>query len=222
MPLKKIANKFVIAAEYIAGEWRSIFQPSRYHIKRGYTHRKSVPHFDDTALTDEYQKEVYELARLYADKYNYTNILDIGCGSGYKLLHQFPDSNTIGAEVKPTYDFLIKTYPHRKWADIMQPGSLPAQTDIIICADVIEHIIDPDQLINTIKAIDFKLLFISTPERILTTGKYHYGPAYNECHVREWSAAEFHAYISEHFNVLKHFITDIENATQLLIGEPKQ
>lgn len=222
MPLKKIANKFVIAALYIAGECRALFQPSRYYIRKGYIHRKSVPHFDDTALTDEYQKEVYEMARLYADQYNYTNILDIGCGSGYKLLHGFPDSNTIGAEIKPTYDFLIKTYPNRKWVNMMEPGSLPQQTDMIICADVIEHLTDPDQLINTIKAIDFKLLFISTPERVLMTGKYHYGPPYNECHVREWSAGEFHAYLSTHFTILKHFITDIENATQLLICEHKQ
>jgi 2-polyprenyl-3-methyl-5-hydroxy-6-metoxy-1,4-benzoquinol methylase len=217
MPVKKIINKFVIAALYLAGACRALFQPSKYHIKRGYIHRNSVPHYDDTGRTDEYQKEVYELARLYADQHHYTQVLDIGCGSGYKLLQQFPDHDTIGAEVNPTYDFLIKTYPDHKWVNILEQGVLPQQTDLIICADVIEHLIDPDQLIATIKAIDFKLLFISTPERILMTGKYHYGPAYNECHVREWSAAEFHAYIAEHFTVLNHFITDIENATQLLI-----
>ncbi len=222
MLLKKIVNKFVIAALYFSGKCRAIFQQSSYHIKPGYIHRKKISYFDDTNLTDEYQKEVYEQARFYLDKFGYNNILDIGCGSGYKLLQHFSHCNTVGSDISPTYEYLTNKYPDRVWVNALSNKGIPAKTDIIICADVIEHVLNPDSLLQFINTIDFELLFLSTPERNLISGKFHYGPAYNQCHIREWTAKELRNYVSQFFHVEAHMITNIEDATQLIICKKKR
>lgn len=52
-------------------------------------------HFDDTRMTDEYQKDVYTLAKLLLRKMALKmrvsgkdmDVIDVGCGSGWKLVH---------------------------------------------------------------------------------------------------------------------------------------
>ncbi|WP_207515405.1 class I SAM-dependent methyltransferase [Longitalea luteola] len=206
---------------YILGRCRGLFSTSSFGIKGGYRHRKKEVYWDDTSFTDECQKEVYELARFYLDKYGYKNVLDIGCGSGFKLLRYFSDCNTAGVEVDATYKFLKEKYPDRVWINADQAGQMPQKTDIIICADVIEHLINPDDLLKLIKDIHFELLFLSTPERKICRGWLDYGPPANIHHVREWNAKEFSRYIAPHFDILAHMITNVADATQLLICKRK-
>jgi len=215
--LKKIFRRFEVTILFFIGKFESILYESEYYIKRGYRTRKKALHCDDTQHTDEYQKQVYELAGFYLKKYGYKNVIDIGCGSGYKLIEYFSDCNTVGVDVEQTYQFLKQKYPDRVWIDAANPKQIPKNTDIIICSDVIEHVTDPDTLLELIKGIDFKVLFISTPERDFVRGWYHYGPPDNECHIREWNAKEFRKYINVHFDIISHQITNIEDATQLLI-----
>jgi 2-polyprenyl-3-methyl-5-hydroxy-6-metoxy-1,4-benzoquinol methylase len=215
--LRKIFRRVEVTILYFLGKIRAVYSESKYEIKRGYIHRTRSLYFDDTPLKDEYQKEVYELARFYLDKYGYKNVLDIGCGSGYKLLQFFHDCNTVGTDISPTYEFLTTTYPDRIWVNALQIEKYPAATDMVICADVIEHIVNPDELLTLIRKIDFRILFISTPERSMVRGWYDYGPPENICHVREWNAKEFRRYIAKHFQIVSHQITNVEDATQLLI-----
>jgi methylase of polypeptide subunit release factors len=64
-------------------------KPDEYFIKQDYEIRPENAFFDDTPLTDEYQDEVYQHARLIADRDSLTSVCDIGCGSGFKLLNIF-------------------------------------------------------------------------------------------------------------------------------------
>jgi 2-polyprenyl-3-methyl-5-hydroxy-6-metoxy-1,4-benzoquinol methylase len=192
-----------------------------YGIKPGYRHRKKIMYWDDTGLTDEFQKEVYELARFHLDKNGYQKVLDIGCGSGYKLMHFFGDCDTVGIEVDKTVAFLKSKYPDRVWINAAQTSQVPKNADIIICADVIEHLANPDELLDLIGSIDFKLLFISTPERKIMRGWLDYGPPEHVYHIREWNATEFRRYVGARFHVISHQVTDVENATQLLICRKK-
>jgi SAM-dependent methyltransferase len=217
----KVFRRIEVTFLYITGKLRALFSHSRYNIKRGYRHRDKAVYFDDTALKDEYQREVYELARFYLNKYHYTNVVDIGCGSGYKLLQFFSDYDTTGIEVSPTYEFLLAKYPGRKWINALHKEQYPSVADVIICADVIEHLEDPDELIETISNMEFKFLFLSTPERDLARGWYDYGPPDNTAHVREWNAKELRQYISNYFEIVSHQVTNIEDATQLLICRKK-
>jgi 2-polyprenyl-3-methyl-5-hydroxy-6-metoxy-1,4-benzoquinol methylase len=215
--LSKVWRRVEVSAKFIAGKIRAPFSQSHYGIKRGFIHRKQAVYFDDTSLKDEYQREVYELARFYLDKYGYKNVLDIGCGSGYKLLQFFSDCDTTGIDVSPTYEFLKTKYPDRNWVNALEKDSYPTAVDVIICADVIEHLEDPDELMETMSKIQFSLLFLSTPERNLARGWHDYGPPDNTAHIREWSAKELRSYVSGYFKVIAHQVTNIDDATQLLI-----
>lgn len=218
---QKIVRRIEVTVLYFLGKARGVLAPGRFGIKRGYRHRKEEIFWDDTPHTDECQKEVYELARFYLDKYGYKQVLDIGCGSGYKLMQQFAEYPTVGVEVGTTHAFLQQKYPDRVWVNAAQPDEIPRQTDLIICSDVIEHVVDPDEMLQLISKIDFKLLFLSTPDRDLVRGWYSYGPPENKCHIREWNTKEFRRYVARHFDIISHQITHVEDATQLLICKKK-
>lgn len=185
-------------------------------IKSGYVHRTHEVYFDDTSYKDEWQKEVYQHARRIADAYQYQTILDFGCGSAFKLINNFDQFNTIGIDLPQTVEYLRSTYPDRTWTSSFE---VHRNVDIFIAADVIEHMLDPDILIDYIKACSPKEIILSTPDRDLSVrylGGSADGPPNNGWHVREWNSDEFNRYISSHFTVLRQFITNEQQATQLI------
>lgn len=192
-----------------------------FSIKPGYHHATSAEQLDATLSTDEWQKEVYELAKKIANINNYDNILDVGCGSGYKLVHMLGRYNTTGIEVNPTFSWLQKKYPDRNWLlfDDVSPQSL--QTDLIVCADVIEHLSNPDDLLDFISDINFKKLVISTPERDAVAGRNDFGPPENTAHFREWNAVEFKNYLRQWFVVKEQEVFNTKSVTQVVVCEKK-
>jgi hypothetical protein len=185
-----------------------------YSIKEGYKVRLNNMFYNDTGMKDEWQKEVYVYARQQFDIHKLTSVWDIGTGSGFKLLKYFNDVKTLGTDLTPTVDWLKKTYPDKEWSDSFDVFH---GYDMIICSDVIEHIPDPDPLLDTIEAANPKLIVFSTPDRMLFP-KGHDGPPDNICHVREWTTFEFGDYISSRFQVLDHFISNEKQATQCLLA----
>ena len=188
-----------------------------YNIKRGYIHKEKYVYFDDTSNTDKWQQEVYAKALEYAEKDNLNTIIDFGCGSAYKLKKYFNDYQTTGIDISPTYEFLKKTYPKDNWLNFGDFDMASLSGDIVICSDVIEHVLDPDVLLNNIKKIkNVKYIFISTPDRNLIYSE-RFGPPYNPSHIREWTFEELETYIGEHFDVIEHMITNRKQWTQLII-----
>lgn len=169
-----------------------------YCIDPSYTHRAEVPHFDDTPFKDEYQDEVYR----YAASLKVGSVIDVGCGSGFKLMKWFGHLPTMGVEVEPTLGWLNKTYPNRLWSSSY--AVLPKQEHpvVVICSDVIEHIADPDDLLSYLASLDFDELVISTPDRVLLNIGTEQGPPHNIHHHREWTSEEFKNYVSTRFNVV--------------------
>ena len=195
-----------------------MIQPQElFNIKKGYHHASAAAAFDDTGNKDEWQREVYELALECMQHNNFHSILDVGCGSAYKLVKMPGNYETTGIEVEPTYSWLCKKYPGKKWLlfDNTDPSTL--QTDLVICADVIEHIANPDDLLHFLDAIQWRTLIISTPERDTVAGKKDYGPPRNTSHYREWNAKEFRNYISSSFNITDQRIFSGQSATQVCI-----
>ena len=186
-----------------------------YFIKEGYTVRPNNAFYNDTNMKDEWQKEVYEYARQKFDLYGLKSVWDIGTGSGYKLLKNFGHVDTLGTDLTPTVDWLKKTYPDHEWSDSFD---VFPNYDMIICSDVIEHIPDPDPLLDTIEAAKPKLIVFSTPERMLFD-RGHDGPPDNMSHVREWTLEEFGRYIDSRLQVLDHFISNRRQATQCLLAK---
>ena len=186
-----------------------------YYIKENYTARLDNKDFDDTKLTDEWQKEVYEYAKKIAEENNFKTILDIGTGSGYKLIKHFDNYNTLGIDIPKTVSFLKEKYPTKSWSDQFVPTT---GYDLLISSDVIEHLPDPDILLDLIIQCDPKLLVLSTPERNLLCKIDHNGPPFNKAHVREWTMVEFYNYISSRFDVLDHYISNHDQATQVILA----
>lgn len=189
-----------------------------YCIKAGYHHRTANRFYDDTHNTDKWQREIYEFAAAEAARLNAQRVIDIGCGSGFKLVKYFPDLATIGYDLEKTVAYLKRRYPDRDWriGDFDKPITVPAE--IVICSDVIEHIPDPDFLMRYLGAMTFQKLIISTPERkLLYGGAEHDGPPTNRSHCREWAFDELARYVGQFFAVEKHEVTNASQATQMIV-----
>lgn len=218
--LKRIAAKKIYR---LLGKTNLSLQPQVFFdIKPGYRHASSAEQFDARGSTDEWQKEVYELAAEKIKEINGSCVIDVGCGSGYKLVHVLGDYRTLGIEVSPGFDGLREKYPEREWLlfDKAEPAKLKA--DLVICANVIEHLYNPDDLLDFIEDIDFHLLIISTSERDRQAGINDFGPPGNTSHYREWNAVEFKNYLRRWFVVKDQVIFTTKSITQVVICEKKK
>lgn len=198
-------------------KWNESLQPQElFAIRKGYHHAHRAESFDDTGNKDEWQREVYELALHSMQREKFQAVIDVGCGSAYKLVHMLGNYETIGIEVEPTFTWLQQKYPDRKWLlfDEVDPSRL--RTDLVVCSDVIEHIPNPDDLMHFLQAIHCHQLIISTPERDAVAGKNDYGPPRNTAHYREWSAAEFKKYVSGFFKIEQQVILPGISVTQVI------
>jgi len=193
---------------------------SLYKIKPAYIHRENSLYFDDSNNSDEYQYEVYQLAYTLSKTIPKLPVLDIGCGSGYKLVNIFKDFDTLCVELEETYKKLILKYPDKKW-QIIKNTPPKGKFGIVILADVIEHLNNPDEMLEYLQKINFTYLIISTPDRDDLSLSQN-GPPNNLAHAREWTFAEFHLYISESFDIINHFITNKQQRTQCIVCKRKE
>ena len=210
-----------------------------YFIRSDYKHRSKIKYFDDTGLKDQWQKEVYLYAKNLACEKGYRKIVDFGCGSGYKLINYFNDFDTIGIDLEPTVKFLSNKYPNKKW---MTNYELIDDIDIFIASDVIEHMLNPDVLLDYILDCKPKEIILSTPDRDLVEknlgisafgkcrrhlrslrnlvaknlGGSAFGPPANKYHVREWTFFEFQEYIKSYFKIVNHYVTNEDQCTQMV------
>jgi len=196
----------------------------QFCIKGLYRARTQYCHYDDSEFEDQWQLEVYLHALGLMKKHNLKSVADIGCGSAFKLIVYLGEYETVGLELPANVEILKKKYPERQWkiCDFSSKPDLSA--DVVICSDVIEHLVDPDELLAYIKGIRYKYLVLSTPDRGLIYRPWHkgyYGPPANKAHIREWNYKEFGEYIAQHFKVVDHRVTNLGQGTQMMICEPK-
>jgi hypothetical protein len=196
---------------------------TNYCIKDNYTIRPIPIFHNDITLKDEYQDEVYKYAKEIFIKHKLTNILDLGCGSAYKLFKYFHGEQFVGIEIEPTLTWLQSTFPSGTlsksctsplWVDWNL--CIPIKSDLVICADMIEHVQNPDNIFDFISKCNPNRVIISTPDRGLLP-KGQEGPPNNPCHVREWTFHEFNKYISSKgWQIHNHFISNKEQGTQVI------
>ncbi len=196
----------------------------RYCIKRLYRARHRYTHHDDSPFEDQWQLEVYLHALGLRTKHDLKSVVDIGCGSAYKLRTYFKAYERTGLELPVNVQKLKTQFPNERWlvSDFQKEPGLSA--DVIICSDVIEHLLDPDELTEFIKRIAYKYLVISTPDRNLLYHPWkrgYWGPPSNPAHQREWAFEEFGKYLSQHFTLVDHRVTNLYQHTQMAICTPK-
>ena len=203
---------------------RNLELKNNFYIKPTYISRTIYTHYNDQKSEDEWQLEVYLHALGLMKKYAFRKVVDLGCGSGYKLMHYLSDYKTTGLELKENLAYLRKKYPDRKWLKSDFFKNYKIKTDVLICSDVIEHLVDPDELLEYIKKISFKYLVLSTPDRSLIYDKemkFNDGPPRNPAHVREWTYDEFAQYIGKHFDIIDHRVTNMQQGTQMIIAKKR-
>jgi hypothetical protein len=206
----------------IIGSYNLKLRPREcFAIKKGYHHAATAEAFDDTPNEDQWQRGVYELSASLAQKCNHPVIIDIGCGSAYKLINLLGKYDTIGIEVNPTYKWLVNKYPNRKWLLFNETNPATLHADLVICSDIIEHLPNPDDLMDFLHKMSFQQLLISTPERNAIAGINDYGPPRNTAHYREWNADEFKKYVQAWFDIREHHIFSDKSITQVVICQKK-
>jgi len=204
----------------------SLSSVHNYEIDSRYVARHAYHHYDDQACEDEWQLEVYLHALGLMTKHNFTNIADIGCGSGFKLMTYFKNYNTVGYELPDNVEILRKKYPSNSWeTSDFSLVEKSIDSEVIICSDVIEHLVDPDDLMLFLQKQEFEYLILSTPDRDLVYAPDDpaiFGPPRNLAHQREWTFSEFNKYVSQFFNVIDHRVTHLEQATQMIMCTRKK
>lgn len=203
-----------------------------YEIPELYKVNNNPEHHIDVAWTDECQREVYTYAQSLMVTNNFKSIIDVGCGSGFKLIKYLGKFDTIGVDTEPCYSMLLSKYPNRKWLKSGEPEQSFAEhtleCDIVICSDVIEHIVNPVNLINYIKSIKSKYIIFSTPDRDVLRKMPRfgepawYGPPVNKAHVREWTSSEFNNFISKYFEVVSYHHCYEQTECMVFLCKPTQ
>gem|GEM_PF-514440 len=191
--------------------------PKDYCIKKGYSSRNKYVHFDDMCFHDEWQLEVYTHAAAIMERERFSTVADIGCGSGYKLVKYLGQYRTIGYELPQNVRELKTLYPDQRWETLSFDDRSTIRSDLVICSDVIEHLVDPDELMLFLQKQDFKVLVLSTPERDMVRGVADFGPPANPAHQREWNFKEFQQYVEKFFDILEHKITNHQQGTQMVV-----
>ncbi|MDO3383253.1 class I SAM-dependent methyltransferase [Gilvimarinus algae] len=193
--------------------------PDNYFLKQDYRSHKIPRPFNDSeedALT--YQLEVYQFAADVIQKLGCRSVLDVGCGYALKLAKYIRPlcEKIVGVDQDHAIDYCNSNHAFGQWiVDNLEvpQTSFNEKFDLIVSADVVEHLVDPDSLLNYIRrcASENSRIIISTPERDLRRGADSMGPPANPAHVREWNKSEFAAYLKDrNFRILDHQIMNLK------------
>lgn len=179
------------------------------HLAEGYVENLAPTAHDDMKSDGLCQQAVYDYALLQAKLLNCARVVDFGCGSAKKLLPHADRFDIIGIDLENIVDQLrgyesmsdpyeekrvrgFTTRAHDFSQGMYQFRSAPSA--MLICADVIEHLVDPKMLLSSIRYAlrrGAARAVISTPCRQHCPGISKKGPPNNPAHVREWTCKEF-------------------------------
>ena len=197
--LKKCARYYVQYVKQKNQKDAVVNDGPQYFLPAGYKSRLQPIFEDHNKNSILWQPDVYSLASMLAQATHATHILDIGCGHGEKLVKFHPSYNVIGIDTKENCTWCSEHYNFGEWLSMDLEQSLPELPvdaigkTVLICSDVIEHIIDAHGFLNKL----YRLLgmcsigVISTPDRGLLYPFEQKGPPLFKKHVREWTAKEF-------------------------------
>ncbi|MEM6460183.1 MAG: class I SAM-dependent methyltransferase, partial [Planctomycetota bacterium] len=139
-----------------------------YFIKDGYEHRTVNATLEEAAgdywtpfrlsLSRHAQFAVYDLAGDIVRREQLTSVIDVGCGLGHKLdelIRPLPSlTSLVGVDQPTCVERSRELFPGIDFvaADFERPaesGLGPA--DLVMSVDVIEHMLDPDLLLDFIR-----------------------------------------------------------------------
>lgn len=153
------------------------------------------------AESAKWQHHVYAWAATIVRREGCRSVLDLGCGVGTKLLaHLLPVCNDVEGMDQPSALAVARAQGCRAplhAVDLESPALRPHRTfDLVVCADVVEHLLDPDPMLRWLLSFvsPCGFVLISTPERDRERGRNCMASNKPE-HVREWSRSEFASFL---------------------------
>ncbi len=164
------------------------------------------------ALASRYQYDVYRTAAALMQAREVASVLDVGSGPPVKLksllpakrlavhLVDQPETAPLAKKLLPVATF---TAADLETIDL----DLGRRFDLVICADVVEHLRDPDPCLRFIRRhlAPGGVLLISTPERDILRGR-DCDCCPHPAHVREWNRPEFASFLSSRcWQIVKHW-----------------
>ena len=159
-----------------------------------------------------FQVPVYLEARNLAVERGAQSVLDIGCGNPQKLrAFLMPFVNTIvGLDLPEVVEKIDEPFGDWIGLDIEKNGiDLKQKFDIVIAADVIEHLSNPDGLFDIVMrhSDQESMILISTPERESLRDKENGIWLGNDQHKHEYSKEEMIALIeAKGLKIMKRFL----------------
>jgi len=149
----------------------------------------------------KWQFHVYAWAATIIAREHCRSVLDLGCGVATKLTaHLLPACSDVEGMDQPS---ALEAARHQGCRVPLHPIDLESLSrpthrtfDLIVCADVIEHLLDPDPMLRWLRAFASPraFLLLSTPERDRERGRDCMASNKPE-HVREWARPEFHRFL---------------------------
>jgi len=133
------------------------------------------------------EREIKKLIGVFSDK---GRCLDVGCGTGLLLRHL--SSGSIGVDINPRHVERAKAYVPGAQVMVQDAEKLQFDEetfDMVICTEVIEHLVRPDLALENIRRVLKRggVLLGSTPKRsllwrfrFLSSTHYHNEPFHNE------------------------------------------
>lgn len=179
-----------------------IFQPWTQFGSAAAGRRSAAVFLDeDTAII--WQGSVYEHARHLVESIQPSQIVDIGCGSGTKLLEFFGDLGIplLQADLTDVRTPDVRDRIPFEMVNLESPVDLDRlaariadEPTLVIVSDVIEHLRDPRWLLRMLRIVlkrsTSNRLILSTPDRERIDGIGTQGPPDNPAHVRQWTLRE--------------------------------
>lgn len=148
-----------------------------------------------------FQYYVYEMCRELLAENGRRSFMDIGCGPATKVesLIQPVCQDITLIDQPSSADMIAKRVPTATFFGLNLEEldlDLGRKFDVIVCADVIEHLVDPLPCLDFIRdhLAPNGTAVISTPERDIVRGTNCISCPKAE-HVREWNSAEFKAFL---------------------------
>jgi 2-polyprenyl-3-methyl-5-hydroxy-6-metoxy-1,4-benzoquinol methylase len=149
-----------------------------------------------------YQHHVYAWGARLVRERGLRSVVDVGCGPGTKLgMLIAPVCSDVTGLDQPSAVAVARRLgmPGMYGVVDLENGDRerPERTfDLVICADVIEHLLDPDPALGLLARYchEGSMVLLSTPDRARLRGR---GCMVSEKpeHVREWAAPEFRRYL---------------------------
>lgn len=212
---------------------------NNYFLPEGYQTNK-LRYFNDlTTFRLIYQADIYNLAVNLSRQHPNSTFIDVGSGTGLKSSYLYEKVETdrkfavldFGANLEIARENFMKTtrYKNQKAVDDAAfyewdidnnpfPSEIPSDLikgSIMVVADVIEHLINPDRLVDKLLAVmsgcGTRAIIISTPDRDSYSNWSHFGPPTNLHHIREWGLEELKVsclikflrliYFMQHWNI---------------------